>query len=107
MTKLKKLFPLSFKFCKSPVSIILGALINAAIAAACSFIISSIFNAILTPFMLLGLIPIIGWFIILPIASFLSSVISGTVSTFFTAYAFAAIGVAIAAYAKSEDETAA
>ena len=107
MTKLKKLFPLSFTFCKNPVNILLGALIYAAISVVGGFLITTVFNIIVIPFTFLSLIPIIGWFIILPIFSFVSTLLTlviNAVTFLLGAYAYAGIAVAIINYVNAEEE---
>ena len=76
MTKLKKLFPLSFKFCENPKKLILGALIYGAIAMGIPVVLATVINMLLTPFTALACIPIIGWFIILPIYSFVTTILN-------------------------------
>ena len=103
MTKLKNVFPLSFKFTKSPANLILGILLYSVVSAAVTYVVSSVISAIFTPFMLLGMIPIIGWFLILPIASTLYGIVSSAVSLFIVAYTYAGIAINIIAFVKSED----
>ena len=106
MTKLKKLFPLSFKFYNSPKSLILGALIYGAIAIGVPYVITLVLNMVLTPFAFLAVIPIIGWFLILPIYSFVVAVLNiaiNAVSFAIGAYAYAGIAVALMNYVKAED----
>ena len=107
MTKLKKLFPLSFKFCENPKKLILGALIYGAIAMGIPVVLATVINMLLTPFAALACIPIIGWFIILPIYSFVVTILNialNAVSFVIGAYAYAGIAVAVMNYVKAEDE---
>ena len=103
MTNLKKLFPLSFKFTKSPVNLLLGALIYSGIAAVGTYVLSTVLSMIFTPLMMLGMIPIIGWFIILPTVSAVYSILLSTVTFLVSAYAYAGIAVSLVAYAKAEE----
>ena len=103
MTGLKKIFPLSFKFTKSSKDVLLGMLVYSAIAAAVTTVGIFALSLLYIPFYFIGLIPVIGWFIILPISVTVYTVAVSTVSFFATAYTYAGIAINIIAYTKSEN----
>ena len=111
MTRLKKLFPISFAFCKNPLFLFIGILIYLVANAVVISILDAILSAFLAPLIFFA-IPYVGWILLLllfvPVIMY-ATVIS-YISTYATAliniYTYAGIVVSFVAYAKYEEPVA-
>ena len=109
MTKLKKLFPLSFKFNKSPVKLFLGILLYLVFNAVAACVIDIVISIFMAPLLIFA-IPYVGWilallcFPLLFIYILVLSYVNSFALSLIKIYAIAGIVVSFIAYAKSEDE---
>lgn len=109
MTKLKKLFPLSFKFNKSPVKLFLGILLYLVFNAVAACVIDIVISIFMAPLLIFA-IPYVGWvlallcFPLLFIYILVLSYINSFALSLIKIYVIAGIVVSFIAYAKSEDE---
>ena len=111
MTRLKKLFPLSFAFSKNPLKLFLGILIYLVANAVVIGVLDSILSALLAPLMIF-FIPYVGWilFALLAIPVIMYVTVLNYVFTYAIAliniYTYAGIVVSFVAYAKYEEPVA-
>ena len=111
MTRLKKLFPLSFAFSKNPLKLFLGILIYLVANAVVIGVLNSILSALLAPLVIFA-IPYLGWILLLllfiPVILYIN--ILNYVFTYAIAliniYTYAGIVVSFVAYAKYEEPVA-
>ena len=108
MTRLKKLFPLSFAFCDKPVRLFLGILLYYVFGTVASFVLSGIFSLLLAPLLLFA-IPWIGWILLLvlcvPVIIYVILLYCALIyaSAILSVYINAGIVISFIAYAKYED----
>lgn len=111
MTKLKKLFPLSFAFKKNPVMLFVGILIYLVANSIVIGLINLIPTVLMLPLFLFA-IPYLGWILLflllIPVLLYLFFIILlSNVLTYVAAliniYTYAGIAVSFVAYAKCEE----
>ena len=111
MTRLKKLFPLSFAFCKNPVKLFLGILLYLVANAVVIGVVNAVFSALLAP-LAFFLIPYVGWilFFLLMIPVIIYVSVLNWALTYLAAliniYTYAGIAISFVAYAKYEEPVA-
>jgi hypothetical protein len=109
MTKLKKLFPISFKFTQSPLKLFLGILIYLVVNIVAAMVVDTVISLFMAP-MLIFVIPYIGWALALLFLPFIIvyvtvlSYVNSIALSLLNIYVTAGIVVSFIAYAKSEGE---
>ena len=114
MTKLKKLFPLSFVFTKNPLVLFLGILIYLVANALVIGILNFLPSLLLLPLAFFA-IPWLGWILLLilciPVLLYIGfvlllSIVLSYVGALVNIYTYAGIAVCFVAYAKDDEPAA-